>query len=245
MSVGFHRSIARDRRLGLAILGSALLHALTLLSLANYSVPSRAFTRPVFAPLSVRIEPLSESPVENPIVIERGNAVLHAKASASSPATSAPPAQTESSLADPGVSLFDTTYLKPVGSRVSSPLLAGGEFHRASEISEMAEMLKMRVPAYPREAREQKVSGWVTVMFFVNEQGRVVETAAVDASESFEGFEADVAAQMRDSTFTPGKLDGRPVKTLVFTMVRFDARALSGMVNRPLSDTGTSIGDKH
>jgi len=243
MSFGFRRSLARDRRLGLALFGSALLHALILLSLANHAVPGRAFTRPIFAPLSVRMEHLSESPAEKPIVIDQKKAALHLKAGVSVPVTPSPPAQVESNLPEPGVSLFETAYLKPFGSRVSSPLLASGEFRRASDVSEMAGMQRMRVPSYPREAQAQKLSGWVTVMFFVDEQGKVVETAAVDASESFDSFQIDVAAQMRDSMFRPGKLDGRPVKTLVFTMVRFDAKALSGAANIP-SSGGTSDGAK-
>jgi hypothetical protein len=148
----------------------------------------------------------------------------------------------EPSLPEPGVSIIDTLYLKPFGARVSSPLLMSGEFRRSSEISEVPLMLRMRVPGYPREAREQKLSGWVTVMFLVDEQGKVVETAAVDASESFGDIEGDVAAQMRDSTFTPGKLDGRAVKALVFALVRFDAKALSGAGNSLARFPGSRAG---
>jgi outer membrane biosynthesis protein TonB len=243
ISSGFRRWVARDRRFGLALLGSALLHALMLLSLANYSVQSRAFTRPLVAPLSVRLERLSESVAEKSIAIDKQKPVLRIKAFASMPVAPIPSVEVEPAPPEPGVSLFETAYLKPIASRVSSPLLTGGEFRRAAEISEMAAMLRMSVPKYPREAQEQNLSGWVTVMFFVDERGKVIETAAVDASESFGSFEKDIATQMRDSTFAPGKLDGRPVKTLVFATARFDAAAWSAAPDRSVSNAGSS-GDR-
>lgn len=217
----------RDRRLGMALLGSALVHLLTLLCFANYSVHGRAFTRPIFPPLNVRIEKpqAPESPAARPLAVERKKAALHLKTSMATSAVRAEPAEVAAALPEPGVSLVETAYLKPIGSRVNSPLLAGGEFLRAAQLSEPASMAKMRVPGYPREAREKNLSGWVTVMFFVDDRGRVVETAAVDASESFDSFATDVAAQMRDSTFAPGKVDGHAVKALAFTTVRFYAGA--------------------
>jgi len=150
----FRRSLTRDRRLGIALMGSALLHALTLLTLANYSIQSRAFTRPVFAPLSVQLERVAEPPAEKPVAVIQKKALLHLNPSATS-ANVAPPADMEPSLPEPGVSIIDTLYLKPFGARVSSPLLMSGEFRRSSEISEVPLMLRMRVPGYPREAREQ------------------------------------------------------------------------------------------
>ena len=54
-------------------------------------------------------------------------------------------------------------------------------------------------------------------------------SAAVESSESFNDYERDVAEDLRGSTFTPGKLDGRAVKTLMFATVRFDSKALSGL----------------
>ena len=97
----------------------------------------------------------------------------------------------------------------------------------------------MRVPKYPHPAREQKLSGWVIVMLLVDERGKVVDTAAVESSESFNDYETDVAEELRDSTFTPGKLDGRAVKTLMFVKVRFDFKGLSGL--EPVEDTTAPV----
>lgn len=97
----------------------------------------------------------------------------------------------------------------------------------------------MRVPKYPRRAWEQKVSGWVVVMLLVDERGKVVDTAALESSESFSDYQSDIAQDLRGSTFVPGKLDGRAVKTLMFATVRFDYKGLSGL--EPANDTSAPV----
>ncbi|CAN0505619.1 unnamed protein product, partial [Phaeothamnion confervicola] len=81
-------------------------------------------------------------------------------------------------------------------------------------------------PQYPRPAQEQKLSGWTIVMLLVDEQGKVLETAPVESSEAFMDYDKGVAEELRGSTFTPGKLDGRAVKTMMFVTVRFDPAGL-------------------
>jgi hypothetical protein len=212
----------------MALLASVLLHALVMLTLSKYFMHGGVFTRPVYAPLRVRLEKLPESPEATPIVISRKKAVLHRKPAAAMPVTPAAPAEIEPSLFQPGVSVAETPYLRPITGRVSSPLLATGEFRPLSEISVKPEIVRMRVPKYPRPAQDQNLSGWVIVLLFVDEEGKVVDTAAVDSSESFSDYGKDIAGEMRDSIFTPGQIDGRAVKTLMFATVRFDSRGLSG-----------------
>ena len=240
----FRRPLGPGQRLGLALLGSALLHALMVMSLSTYSIHGSVFTRPVYAPLSVRIENLPESPQATPIVISEKKASFHQKLDASKPVADAAPAKIEPSLAQPGVSVSDLLYSKPISARVNSALLATGEFRRTSEISEKPEAVAMRVPNYPRRAREQELSGWVIVMLLVDERGKVVDTAAVESSESFSDYETDVAEELRDSTFTPGKLDGRAVKTLMFARVRFDSKGLSGLETVREPAAPVSVKDK-
>jgi hypothetical protein len=216
------------RRLGMALVASALLHALMLLSLSKYSLPGNAFARPVVAPLSVRLERLPASPEAKPIVIRARKAVLHQKPDVPKPVEIAAPADVEPSVPQPGVSVSDTLYLQPIPRRASSALLASGEFRRSSDINEKPRVVAMKIPAFPQLAAEQKASGWVIAMLFVDEDGKVLDTAAVESSESFNDYEKDVAEALRGSTFAPGKLDGRAVKTLMFVTVRFDSKALSG-----------------
>ena len=225
----FRRLPGAERRLGMAVMASALLHALVILTLSKYSLHGVVFTRPVYAPLRVRLEKLPESPEATPIVISQKKAVLHQKPTAATPQTPVTPAEIEPTLFRPGVSVSETLYLRPITGRVGSPLLATGEFRRLSEIDIKPEMIRMRVPKYPRPAQDQNLSGWVIVIFFVDEQGKVVEAAAVDSSESFSDFAKDIAEEMRDSVFTPGQIDGRAVKTLMFATVRFDSKGLAGV----------------
>ena len=224
------------QRLGMAVLASALLHALLLMSLSTYAIRGDVVARPVRAPLSIHIEKLPESPEATPLVIKDKIASLHQKLEPSKPVANGTPAEIAPFLSQPGVSVSDTLYLRPLSGRVRSALLATGEFQRASDISEQPEAVAMRVPNYPRPAQERKVSGWVIAMLLVDERGKVVDAAAVESSESFNDYETDVAAELRDSTFTPGKLDGHAVKTLMFVTVRFDSRALAGLD----APTGTS-----
>ena len=228
----FRRPLNRDQRLGMALLASVLLHALMWISVPTYSIRGNIFTRPAHAPLSIRIDRLPKSPAATPVVINDKRASLQQKLTTPKPAASV---EIEPSLSQPGVSISESLYLRPISSRVSSPLFATGEFLRSSDISEKPEVVAMRVPKYPRRAWEQKVSGWVVVMLLVDERGKVVDTAALDSSESFSDYGSDIAQDLRDSTFAPGKLDGRAVKALTFATVRFDYKDLSGLE----SATGT------
>jgi hypothetical protein len=233
--------VAPDRRLGTALTVSALLHALLLLSLSKYSFDGSVFTQSVNTPLRVRIEKLSESQHASPLLIEKKKAAVHNETAAVAPVSRSVPQAVEPSLPQPGVSVAETLYLRPIPSRANSSLLATGEFRRSSELTEQPETIRLQIPHYPQPAHEQGLSGWVLVMLMVDENGKVLETAAVDSSEAFGEFRQGVAQEMRNSFFIPGKLDGRAVKTLVFAMVGFDSRALSqfdvpSVLTPPLTD---------
>lgn len=225
----FRRPLDPRKRLGMALLASALLHALMLTSLSGYSIHGNVFTRPVYAPLSIRIARLPEAPDATAIVIGGKKVSLPGKIDAPKPVASSAPAEIAPSLPQPGVLVIDTLYVRPIPSRLSGTLLASGEFRRASDISEKPETVSMGIPRYPRVAQEQKLSGWVIVGLLVDENGKVIDTAAVESSESFNDYESEVAEELRGSTFTPGKLDGHAVKTLVFARVQFDSKGLSSL----------------
>ncbi|HKQ25155.1 MAG TPA: energy transducer TonB [Burkholderiales bacterium] len=224
----FRGPLDQDQRLGMALIASVLLHALMWVSLSSYFLPGSVVARPVYAPLSIRIERSPKSPA-TPVVINDKKALLRQKLSTPKPVAIAAPVDFEPSSSQPGVSISDAMYLRPISSHVSSSLLATGEFLRSSDISQKPEVIAMRVPKYPRSAWERKASGWVVVMFLVDERGKVVDIAAVESSESFGDYERDIAEDLRHSTFVPGKLDGRAVKALTFAKVRFDYRDSSGL----------------
>src|SRR2546421_8577245 len=119
----FRRPLDPDQRLGLALMASVLLHALMWISLPTYSIRGNVFTRPVYAPLSIRIVArLPEAPAATPVVINDERASPQKKLNVPKPVAIAAPVGIEPSLSQPGVSISDSLYLRPISRRVSSPL---------------------------------------------------------------------------------------------------------------------------
>jgi len=76
-------------------------------------------------------------------------------------------------------------------------------------------------PMYPMQARRRGVEGWVKVRFIVNEKGKVEEIRIIE-SHPQEVFEEAVIRCVSNWRFTPGTVEGFPVKTWVETAVQFD-----------------------
>lgn len=79
-------------------------------------------------------------------------------------------------------------------------------------------------PTYPAELRKAKVEGVVTVLFVLNEEGRV-ESPKVETSTRPE-FEKPALEAIRKWRFRPGEKDGQPVRTFIRIPMRF--RVTSG-----------------
>ena len=76
-------------------------------------------------------------------------------------------------------------------------------------------------PDYPRDLREQKVSGVVMVKCTIDEQGNVSETSVSKSSnETFDKFAVDALKKWK---FKPGRQDGEPVAMTVTIPVKFVA----------------------
>ena len=76
-------------------------------------------------------------------------------------------------------------------------------------------------PVYPMRARRLGVEGFVTVKLLVSEKG-IVERTEILAAQPEGVFEKSVLQCTPSWRFTPGTLDGVPVKTFVTTTIRFD-----------------------
>jgi Gram-negative bacterial TonB protein C-terminal len=207
----------------MALLVSVLLHALMLLSLPEKTESESIVVRSVRAPLSVVIEELPVLPVTVPIVIPEKKLPSDKELEAASAVASRAQEEIKQSIVRPDVSVSNMFFLRPIPSRVNHALLASGEYFRIADIGEVPEPVAMKIPEYPPMAAAEKISGWVLVMLFVDEHGKALDTTAVESSESFTGFADQVAAGLRGAIYTPGKLDGRAVKTLMFATVRFEA----------------------
>jgi TonB family protein len=121
----------------------------------------------------------------------------------------------------PGVTVAQATYAGPLPPVVDAA--SRGEIYlRDGDLDERPVPLQMAVPEYPPEAVERKAGGTVLVALYLDEEGRVVEAAAVSSSEDLAEFRDDIAHALLAATFTPALKDGQPVKSLVFQVVRLD-----------------------
>ena len=71
------------------------------------------------------------------------------------------------------------------------------------------QLLSSGSPAYPAEAREQGVEGFVVVRYDVTEQGKVANAAVVDAQPAGT-FDAAALAAVNSWVFKPALRDGAP-----------------------------------
>ena len=78
-------------------------------------------------------------------------------------------------------------------------------------------------PAYPASAREAQLAGSVTLKVMIDEGGRVVSAAVVDAEP---GGVFDQAAQeaIAETAFYPAQRNGRTVRSQLLIKVEFDPR---------------------
>ncbi len=76
-------------------------------------------------------------------------------------------------------------------------------------------------PDYPRDLRDQKVSGVVMVKCTIDEQGNVSETEVSKSSN--EGFDKFAVDALKKWKFKPGRQDGSPIAMTVTIPIKFVA----------------------
>ncbi len=93
-----------------------------------------------------------------------------------------------------------------------------------SELEKRPEPVSQAAPAYPAELRKAKIEGLVTLVFVLNEDGRVEEPRVENSSRP--EFEKPALEAIRKWRFRPGVKDGQAVRTYVRIPMRF--RVASG-----------------
>jgi protein TonB len=88
-----------------------------------------------------------------------------------------------------------------------------------ADLEKRPEVVSQAAPTYPPELRKAKVEGMVTVVFVLNEEGRV-EEPRVESSSRPE-FEKPALEAIRKWRFRPGMKDGRSVRTYIRVPMRF------------------------
>jgi protein TonB len=87
------------------------------------------------------------------------------------------------------------------------------------DLQKRPEPVSQTPPTYPAELRKARIEGVVTVVFLLNEDGRV-EDARVENSSRPE-FERPALEAIRKWRFRPGMKDGQAVRTYVRQPMRF------------------------
>jgi protein TonB len=88
-----------------------------------------------------------------------------------------------------------------------------------SELEKRPEAVSQISPAYPAELRKAKIEGTVTLIFVLNEEGRVEEPRVENSSRP--EFEKPALDAIRKWRFRPGEKDGQPVRTYIRVPMRF------------------------
>jgi len=154
-----------------------------------------------------------------------------------------PPAEPEKRPdAPPEPQLADTPQQIPINGDLdvavgSGGALAGfGEVHAltaaqaiqdetfdVSELEKRPEAVSQVAPAYPAELRKAKIEGSVTLVFVLNEDGRVEEPRVENSSRP--EFEKPALDAIRKWRFRPGMKEGQAVRTYIRIPMRFRVAA--------------------
>lgn len=92
-----------------------------------------------------------------------------------------------------------------------------------SELEKRPEATSQVSPAYPAELRKARVEGVVTLVFVLDETGRVEDPRVENSSRP--EFEKPALDAIRRWRFSPGMKDGQPVRTYIRIPMRFRVSA--------------------
>jgi len=88
-----------------------------------------------------------------------------------------------------------------------------------ADLEKRPEAVTQVAPTYPAELRKAKVEGVVTLIFVLDEAGRVEDPRVENSSRA--EFEKPALEAIRKWRFSPGKKDGKEVRTYIRIPMRF------------------------
>lgn len=89
------------------------------------------------------------------------------------------------------------------------------------DLDQKPRILQQLPPTYPRELRQRKIEGTVTVVFVVDKDGRVVEPAVESSTHA--AFQAPALEAIRRWRFDPAVVRGEKVRARMRIPIRFSA----------------------
>ena len=96
-----------------------------------------------------------------------------------------------------------------------------GDFFAPTDLDAQMTILARTPPLYPLRARQRGTQGWVSVRLLVDEQGNVTDVLILSA-QPVGVFEESVRRCVRNWRFSPGTVEGQPVKAQVETTIKFE-----------------------
>ena len=102
------------------------------------------------------------------------------------------------------------------------PVIRDPTYHLARFLDEYPRPLRPILPRYPAQAKGSNVSGSVTLLLLIDENGVLREMSVVEAIPESIFNEAALEA-FRDMPFSPARKDGRAVRSRVHVTVGFEA----------------------
>lgn len=96
------------------------------------------------------------------------------------------------------------------------------QVYEMQETEEKPRPVRQIEPSYPADLKKRKIGGWVDVEFIVDERGNV--TNPIVTRFEHPEFEQPALEAVQKWKFTPGKIDGKPVKVRVTIPVVFVPR---------------------
>lgn len=104
----------------------------------------------------------------------------------------------------------------------SAPEVFGQGAHRVGEPRLLPPTMKARVePVYTTDAMRARITGTVTVEAVVLADGTVGQARVVQSLDQKTGLDDQALGAVREWTFTPATLDGRPVPVIVKVVLEF------------------------
>ena len=124
-------------------------------------------------------------------------------------------------LALPGPATVDAALLGEIARGGAGVGSGSGAVASELTVDEPVRVVAERAPRYPEALRAAGAEGTVVVMFVVDTMGRAEPASLRVIDSPHEQFTAAVVAVLRASRFTPGRIAGRAVPTLVQRAFRF------------------------
>ena len=115
---------------------------------------------------------------------------------------------------------FEINPKLTTGMPVAAPDISGFYYDQGDVDQVPVPVFKMK-PFYPYRARRLNITGAVKVSFVVDEYGHVSRIKIIDANPPGI-FEDSVIRALPSWRFSPGKIAGQPVATLVTTIIAFE-----------------------